>query len=164
MIRFAATPILGAAMALSLAGTAAAETVRYDNGQWFDGEGFVSGSRTVSRGRFVGDGVEVDRVVDLENAWIIPPFGDAHTHQFDGPWTFASQNEAQLRAGAFYIMTMTAPTSGVAQVRYRFGERDTVDVATSLGGLTGPWSHPAEVYEAVALRIFDFAQQVARTS
>ena len=148
--------------ALASAGPALADTVLYTNGQWFDGDGFVAGDRTVSNGRFVGQGVAADRTVDLDGAYVIPPLGDAHTHQFDGPWTFASQNEAQLRSGTFYIMTMTAPASGVAQVRYRFDDWDTADVATSLGGLTGPASHPAEVYEAIALRIFDPDEQFAR--
>lgn len=150
------------ATALASATPALAETVRYENGQWFDGKAFVAGERTVSNGRFVGSGVKPDRTVDLEGAFVISPMGDAHTHQFDGPWTFDPQNDAQLRSGTFYIMTMTAPVSGVSQVRYRFDDWDTVDVATSLGGVTGPSSHPAEVYEAVALRIFSFEEQVAR--
>ncbi|MXO97143.1 hypothetical protein GRI34_12020 [Erythrobacter aquimaris] len=138
------------------------EVVAYENGQWFNGEIFVSGRRVVQRGVFVGEGVEPDRVVDLQGAFIVPPLGDAHTHEYDGPWTFQAQSDAQLAAGTFYAMTMTAPGSGVAQIRHQFEDVDTVDIATSLGGITGPESHPAEVYEALALRIYDEEQRTAR--
>lgn len=168
-IRFCFSLILTLAALLGLgaassaqADAGAGEKVAWENAKWFDGKRFVEGRKVTVRGVFIDDNAPADRTVDLSGGYVIPPFGDAHTHQFDGPWTFEAQNDAQLRSGTFYVMTMTAPTSGVAQIRHRFDDWATADVATSLGGLTGPSSHPAEIYEAVALRIFSFEEQVAR--
>ena len=103
-----------------------------------------------------------DTVIDLSGLFITPPFGDAHTHHFDGHYTFDWHTSLGLESGAFYAMTMTAPTRGILQIRDRFTGPDRVDVATSLGGITGADSHPAEVYEALALGIRSYEEQVSR--
>lgn len=100
-------------------------------------------------------------VINLAGAFITPPFGDAHTHHFDGPYTLDWHISLGLGSGTFYAMTMTAPTSGVKQIRNRLSGTGNVDVASSLGGITGPQSHPAEIYEALALGYRSYEQQLA---
>ncbi|WP_209349299.1 hypothetical protein [Pontixanthobacter sp. CEM42] len=158
----------GALLCASIVGASATasdtenETIRYTNGYWFNGEIFVAGDRVTSNGRFVGDGVAEDRIVDLGGKYVIAPLGDAHTHQFDGSYSYNTHNENNLRSGVFYALTTTAPASSVSAIRPKFDDWNTVDVATALGGVTGPSSHPAEIYEATALRIYGYEQQVAR--
>ena len=48
-------------------------------------------------------------------------------------------------------MTMGTPTSTTLAIRDRFSGPGNIDVATSLGSVTGSQSHPAEIYEALAL-------------
>lgn len=134
---------------------AAAETVAFQNGHWFDGDGFAFGTRWIRAGRFVPQPGTVDRAVDLGGRYVTPPLGDAHTHHFDGPFGFEAQNRGYLENGVFYVMNHTAPTRGVQAIRDRLFKPDSVDVSTSTGGLTGPNSHPREVYERLALHIFN---------
>lgn len=129
----------------------------------FDGETFQP--RTLC----IGDAVIVDcpaegvgARVDLSGHYMTPPLGDAHTHHFDGPYTLGWHTGLGLESGAFYAMTMTAPTRGVQQIREKLSGPGQVDVATSLGGITGADSHPAEIYEALALGIRSYEDQVSR--
>ncbi len=138
-------------------------TTRYEGARVFDGRGFVARDLCTKGDRIVRcNGRLAARAVALEGRYVTPPFGDAHTHHFDGPATFEWHNAINLEAGVFYAMTMTAPTSGVAAIRDRFGGADAVDVATSTGGVTGPDSHPAEIYEALAIGAYSYEDQLAR--
>lgn len=126
----------------------------------FDGMRFVSRDLCVSGAVIVECPAIPDTTIDLAGTFITPPFGDAHTHHFDGSFTLDWHISLGLESGAFYAMTMTAPTSGVLQIRDRLAGAGNVDVASSLGGLTGPKSHPAEIYEALALGFRTYEQQV----
>jgi hypothetical protein len=94
--------------------------------------------------------------------FVLPPLGDAHTHVFDGPGGFPGQRSQYLKEGVFYALTTTAPASGVAKIRHRLSGAKNVDVANAQAGFTGPKSHPAEIYNAYALGVFDWRQQHAR--
>jgi imidazolonepropionase-like amidohydrolase len=142
---------------------AADDTIALENGRWFDGARFrqrravyIVGGRLESRRPS-----RIDRRVDLSGAYVVPPLGDAHTHRYDGPFGFPAQRQADLTDGVFYAMTMTAPARGVARIRDQFSGPTNVDVRSALGGITGPDSHPAEIYEAVALGFYTFEQQLA---
>ncbi|MEL7130151.1 MAG: hypothetical protein AAGK23_11435 [Pseudomonadota bacterium] len=126
----------------------------------FDGERFVARDLCVAEAVIVSCGGSVETAVDLSGTFITPPFGDAHTHHFDGPFTLDWHTALGIESGAFYAMTMTAPTSGVLQIRDRLSGPGNIDVATSLGGITGPNSHPAEIYEALALGFRSYEQQL----
>ncbi len=130
----------------------------------FDGRRFVSRNICVAGKQIVRCTDRPDQTIDLEGSFITSPFGDAHTHHFDGPFTLGWHRTMGIESGAFYAMTMTAPTSGVLEIRDRLRGPGNIDVATSLGGLTGPESHPAEIYEALALNIRSYEEQVARAN
>ena len=57
---------------------------------------------------------------------------------------------------------MIAPTKGVVAIRERLSGFGNIDIATSRGRITGPESHPAEIYEALALNIRSYEDQVDR--
>ena len=138
------------------------DVTEYRGGRVFTGEGFVEASLCVSGGTIVACEESSGSLVNLEGGFVIPPLADAHTHHFDGPYTFSWHRAAFLEAGVFYAMTVTAPTSQVLQIRDRLSGPKNVDVVTSLGGITGPDSHPAEIYEALALGIRSYEDQIAR--
>lgn len=141
----------------------AGEVIALENGRWFEGQRFSDQQRV-----YVVDGqletrrpARVDRRIDLSGSYVIPPLGDAHTHHYDGAFTFPAQRRADLLAGVFYAMTMTAPARGVARIRDQLSGPNNVDVRSALGGITGPESHPAEIYEANALGFYSYEQQQA---
>ena len=77
--------------------------IAFQEGQWFDGERFV-------KTRFYSvDGVltrqkpdRIDRKMDLEDLFIVPPFGEAHNHNVE-PGTADTMVPRYLREGIFYI-------------------------------------------------------------
>jgi imidazolonepropionase-like amidohydrolase len=132
-------------------------------GRWFDGERFVPLTMYV-----VGDTLyqrvpeRIDSTVDLSNGWIVPPFGDAHTHSLDGLFQL-DQQRAQYRAeGTFYVQVLTNTVLGAAQVRDTFRRRGTIDVAYANAGITATLGHPFLAYEPRAMGIYDQAGFEAR--
>ena len=95
----------------------------------------------------------VDSVVDLGGGYVVPPFGDAHSHSLGaGGYSARLADELFLRDGIFYALDLTAPYSNVLEVRAGFRVPGTLDVAYALGGLstsTGSRPHPATTMEAV---------------
>ncbi|MBC7797896.1 MAG: hypothetical protein H7Z37_13565, partial [Pyrinomonadaceae bacterium] len=72
------------------------------NGNWFDGNGFkrqtfysVNGFLTRRKPS------KIDETVDLKNGFVIPPFGDAHTHNLDGVRDFDRMSKAYFDEGTF---------------------------------------------------------------
>ena len=41
-------------------------------------------------------------MTDLENGYVVPRFGDAHSHHFDGAFNIRQLTEMYLRDGIFY--------------------------------------------------------------
>ncbi len=152
----------GERVEINESGPPASEIVEYRGARVFTGEGFVEAPLCVGGKSFVDCPQNAGSRVDLAGGFVIPPLGDAHTHHFDGPNTLPWHRQFYLDAGVFYAMTLTAPTRGVLEIRDQLKGPGNVDVATSLGGITGPDSHPAEVYEALALGIRSYEEQLAR--
>jgi hypothetical protein len=129
-----------------------AKTVRYTNGQWFDGKGFRRGDWYAVNGVFTRKAPSrVDEIVGLQNNFIIPPFGDAHTHNFDGPFNLDGIISAYLKEGIFYAKMQTNPRRGTLEIANRVNRPDSVDVSYAHGGLTSSYGHGVEVYEGLAL-------------
>ena len=135
---------------------------RFANAHVFDGASFVQRDICVERSQIVSCKGLRGAAVDMAGAYITPPFGDAHTHHFDGPYGIDWQTKLGLQSGAFYAMNLTAQSTQVALIRDRFRGPTNVDVVSSLGGITGPESHPAEIYEANAIGAYSYEDQLAR--
>ncbi len=59
--------------------------VAIEGGLWFDGQEFAPGTVYVEDGIFVERlSAEPDSVIDLAGGYVLPPFGDGHTHMLDG--------------------------------------------------------------------------------
>ena len=140
---------------------ASTKVTRYKGAMVFDGTRFVARDLCVSRAVLVECPDRPDETVSLAGHFITPPFGDAHTHHFDGKYTLGWHRSIAIESGAFYAMTMTAPSKSTLAIRDQFSGPGNIDVATSLGGVTGAQSHPAEIYEALALGYRTYEEQVA---
>ena len=142
--------------------TSRSDVVAFVGGYIFTGATFVSRSICVDQRQIVACPDIPAREVRVDEVFITPPFGDAHTHHYDGPYTVDGHTSLGIRSGAFYAMTMTAQGSQVAMIRERLRGPGNIDVSSSMGAFTGPDSHPTEIYEALALGAYTFEDQLAR--
>jgi len=122
------------------------------NGQWFDGTGFrrrtyysVNGLLTQQKPRVV------DQVIDLSGGYVVPPFADAHCHNFQVPGTVAQQVEMYLRDGVFYAKVQGEARSAALQLADRVNRATSVDVSYAHGLLTSSYGHGVEVHEGLAV-------------
>src|SRR5579871_2949220 len=79
-------------------------TYQFVNGQWFDGKRFVPGSFYAVNGLLTHRRPRVvDEVIDLQQGYVVPPYGDAHTHNLDSPYNIDQQVKMYLKDGVFYV-------------------------------------------------------------
>ncbi|MDX1624404.1 MAG: hypothetical protein R3199_10550, partial [Gemmatimonadota bacterium] len=108
----------------------------------------------VRGGWFVpADTQPADSVVDLAGAWVVPPFGEAHTHALGGSGAERAARQ-YLRDGIFYALSLNNAASRARKARERFSHPTTLDPGYAHGGFTSTGSHPYRVYEMIALGIF----------
>ncbi len=126
------------------------------HGKWFNGTKFATDDFYSDRGILTRKACTPAGEVNLSGRYVVPPYGDAHEHNFDSPSQAKAQSDLFLRDGIFYAQGMTDVTSGSAAVR-KAGLVNTpaaIDVTYAHGGITGFNGHPKEVYEALALGIY----------
>ena len=129
-----------------------AQTIHFTHGQWFNGTAFTATDFYSTNGLLSQTApAEVDETVDLHNAFLIPPFGDAHEHNFDDSGGTPAVARQYLRDGIFYAQGMTDVLDGAREViaAHLVDTPETPDVTYAHGGLTGIDGHPKEVYEAI---------------
>ena len=122
-------------------------TVLYENGRWFDGVGFTA------KTMYSVDGVLTDilqgppdRTVNLGDGWVVPPFGEAHTHMLGDTSQLAKQGRTFMDDGVFYAMVQD-PAHEVTAVHRTFAaDPGTVDVAYTQGVVTPSWGMIADMY------------------
>lgn len=121
---------------------------KFTNGKWFDGKNFQR------RTFYVVDGVltqqqpsKIDETIDLANGFVIPPFGDAHTHNLDGTFNLDNIIKAYLNEGTFYVQVLTNYSTRATQAKPFLNKPSSLDVIYSNGGLTSTLGHPFFVYE-----------------
>lgn len=127
-------------------------TILLANGVWFDGQSFkpqtfysVNG---ILRQRYTG---KVDQTVDLQQRYIIPPFADAHTHEFV-LGNYQQQIETYLARGVFYAQNPNSIPKLTDRVRAFLNRPESVDVTFSNGGLTATGGHPIQIFDFMAER------------
>ena len=131
---------------------AAAESVAWARGLWFNGTTFVEGTRWSEDGVFVERRPSrIDRVVDLADRHVVPAYGDAHHHGIDSSQGLDDKIAAFLEAGIFYVKNPNViPELLTAEVRRKLFRPDSIDVAFSNGGLTATGGHPAPLHAYLA--------------
>ena len=121
------------------------ETFRFTGAMWWTPDGFEPGDRYVRGGVFVKPLARA-RTVDLEGAFVTPPFGEAHNHNIDTPQMARIVSDQYLANGVFYVKNPNSRAAYTAQTRALMNRQDTVDAKFSMGGLTGEGGHPIRLY------------------
>jgi Amidohydrolase family len=126
------------------------EPLRFENGLWFDGSGFVP--RTVETRAGLLDLTAMDngtaRIIDPQGAYVVPPYCEAHNHNL-GVGDPEGRGARYLAGGVFYIQILNDAPYFSHQEEPVFARPDTVDVTFAHGGLTGPGGHPVELLEGI---------------
>ena len=148
---FTASPC-GATSGLRAADSPSAKTYEFINGQWFNGKGFrritfysVNGVLTEKAPR------EIDEVVDLQNGFVVPPFGEAHNHNIERDYNLKQQTQTYLKDGIFYVKIPNSLRSLSLQIKGKVNLPQTIDVAFSGGGITASDGHPVKLYKEVLI-------------
>lgn len=135
---------------------AGAPAYALENGTWWNGERFEARTMYVTGGVFSARRpARVDSVVDLGGGFVVPPFGDAHAHHFESMALAQRVGPMYLRDGIFYGMSLTNWMDRSAVMPY-WARTETMDIAWSDAGITGPHGHPILIYESLARGRYDF--------
>ena len=75
------------------------------NGHWYAGTDFEAKTMYAVGGVLLTERpADLDSVVDLGGGFVVPPFGEAHTHRPGNPERTANSATIFLEAGVFYVM------------------------------------------------------------
>ena len=126
--------------------------ISYINGQWFDGNAFSKKTLYSKNGYFTDrEPSRIDSTIDLSGKFIIPPFGDAHTHELADTNSLQKMLPRFIEDGIFYVQVLTNHASKVTEFRKEFSQPGSIDVIYANGGFTATLGHPFVAFETSAL-------------
>ncbi|SPP63727.1 amidohydrolase family protein [Nitrospira lenta] len=132
------------------AGGSAPKRYELVNGRWFDGREFQEATFYTSDGRLTTTKpAVVDERIDLKGGYVVPPFGEAHNHNVEGPWNLDAVVARYLRDGVFYVKNPNSIREFTAQIAPRLNTPGSIDVVFANAGLTSSGGHPVPLYEQV---------------
>ena len=94
----------------------------------------------------------IDTVINLQNTYVVPPFGDAHNHAFADTRSMKFSKRVYLERGFFYSLNLTNLYTEAKKLKETTEQPATIDVAYSHGGITALNNnrpHPAALMERV---------------
>ncbi|QPQ54223.1 amidohydrolase family protein [Allosphingosinicella flava] len=127
----------------------------WKNGRWFDGTQFVKRTMYSTQAGLLTTRKppKVGRTVDLQGKYVVPAYGDAHTHIIGDEDQLDAKIAAFLREGIFYAKNPNAiPDFLTPKMRSMINRKDSIDVVFANGGLTGSGAHPAPLHDNLADR------------
>ena len=124
-----------------------------ENGRVWTGSNFEERIIYISQGRFVDQEPDwIDVTIDAQEKFLVPPFGDYHTHIFDGEYAQVADS-IFLSKGIFFSQDLVNDPVGRKRNESFLKRSETVDIAFANGCLTSDFGHPIEGYERMALGI-----------
>ncbi len=122
-------------------------TTECRGGRWFDGTGFSLRTMWISGDRFVAAPPgPVDRIVDLDDRFVVPPYGEGHNHWLE-PALADAYIEDHLRDGIFYVKDQGSPPAVQEALRPLVNTPSSIDYTAAHQGFTGPGGHPMEIVD-----------------
>jgi imidazolonepropionase-like amidohydrolase len=139
-----------------------AQNLEFTNGMWLIDGKFISKKVYAEKGQFTFQKpANIDQVIDLKNNYCIPPFGDAHTHNFDGTYGLNEMIHKYFNEGIFYVQVLGNNGNGAKLARPVLQKENLVDVTYANGLLTSSYGHGFYPYEPLAMGIYAPYQQLA---
>lgn len=137
--------------------SAAARTIAFEGGQWFDGTRFKEQTLYAVDGTFTAEApAAVDTTITLNGRYVVPPFAEAHTHKVDQASMIEWANRGYLEDGIFYVANLNNLPSFANPLRETLRRPANIDAIFAHGGFTGPGDHPQPLYENLIERgIYD---------
>src|SRR6185503_8617797 len=123
--------------------------VKLVNGRWFDGTRFESRTMYMSGERFIPKPrIDPDSVIDLHGGFVVPPFAEAHNHNFDAssPETAKAVVDKYMADGVFYGQNPANVLRARQGLLGFINNSKGVDVKFSNAALTGPGGHPLGLF------------------
>ncbi len=140
---------------LSLAQTTP-KTYHFTGGNWFDGKKFKKREFYSVNGVFTSKKPDkVDETIDLKNQFVIPPLGDAHTHNLDGIFNLEQTINNYLQEGTFYVQVLGNYAQGAIEAKPFLNKPSAIDAIYANAMLTCTYGHPFMVYEPLAMGIYN---------
>jgi len=125
------------------------------NGWWFNGHIFEKRTGFSIHGRFTfKTPPRVDRTFDLAEAYVVPPFAEAHNHNLGTGAEDRDKAAIQryLADGVFYVKIQgNLPLTDEMKRRLSINGHDSVDAMFAQGSLTATGGHPISLAEDVLL-------------
>jgi len=115
------------------------------NGQWFDGNHFkkadwysINGILSSARP------LRIDSTIDLNNGFVVPPFGEAHNHNIAYSDQFSELSAKYLNHGIFYVKVPNNFIEGRQKLITNglINKDTTIDAVFANGGITSYKGHP----------------------
>ncbi|MFW6083897.1 MAG: amidohydrolase family protein [Gemmatimonadota bacterium] len=127
----------------SLSPLAAQQTYEFRGGSWWNGSSFepramYSVENTFSSRR----PAQVDSVIDLSGMFVVPPYGEAHTHTVA---YVPSRTVDLLKDGVFYALILNVGREAIGRSVTWFNRRNSLDVNFAAAGVTAPDGHPMQI-------------------
>jgi len=151
---FAATAVLLASqgcgsLSKPAVSTAEGPSVMLTNGKWFNGSGFAERTMYMSGGVFTeASRVKPDSVIDLRGGFVVPPFAEAHNHNFDAssPETAKAVVARYMKDGIFYGQNPCNVLRARSGLAGYINVPTGIDVTFSNACITGPRGHPIGLF------------------
>jgi len=116
----------------------------------WNGEGFTVKDVYVNQGIIVDyQPAKTDTVINAKGQYLLPAFGDYHTHAF----TYSNVeaiSQSFLSNGIFYSQDLANDPIGRLSNRSYLDQKHTIDVNFANGCITSSYGHPIEGYERMA--------------
>jgi hypothetical protein len=119
--------------------------VEYRNGRWYDGRGFVARTAWTDGPRFAAGPLPGAEMVDLDGAFVVPPYGDAHVHWLE-PDLVDAYVAQHVRAGVLYVKDHATSAAFREAMRPALGP---VELVSAHRGFTAPDAHPAGLVDGL---------------
>jgi imidazolonepropionase-like amidohydrolase len=115
------------------------------NGKWFDGNQFKKAIWYSVNGKLSNIKPQrIDSTIDLNNGFVIPPFGEAHNHNVNYTDQFPALSAKYLNHGIFYVKVPNNFLEGRNKLITNdlINKDTTIDAIFANGGITSYKGHP----------------------
>lgn len=145
LLAASASPVAGQASSAEgePAAEAAAPTIAFEGGRWFDGNGFAPAQWYAVGGRLTATRpARIDVRINLKGRYLLPPLADAHNHDMQNPRFGAVSAAKNLRVGVFYSLQMCSKPETRNGFDALFNHPGTMDVIHTDACISSSDGHP----------------------